>query len=178
MHLKPMGIPGKCPAHLRAWTEKEDELLISLFPLMTCAEIAIQIGRGLKAIEKRVGMHRQAGRLPYKYRHFTPEDDAFIKANRHVLSASDMAVHLGRKQDDIRHRASALGISLRKYGNFCHLTKYSDEDVELIRQLRDEFNLPFKEIAEKFETSRDYASQLYHKRLTANYAIVREYLPR
>lgn len=31
IHLKPMGTPGKCPAHERAWTPEEEELVISLY---------------------------------------------------------------------------------------------------------------------------------------------------
>lgn len=31
MTLKPMGTPGKCPAHERAWTPEEEELVISLY---------------------------------------------------------------------------------------------------------------------------------------------------
>ncbi|HBC3219274.1 TPA: DNA-binding protein, partial [Escherichia coli O146] len=26
-----MGIPGKAPAHVKAWTQREDQLLISLY---------------------------------------------------------------------------------------------------------------------------------------------------
>ncbi|EEW2348252.1 DNA-binding protein, partial [Escherichia coli] len=27
-----MGIPGKAPAHVKAWTQQEDDLLITLYP--------------------------------------------------------------------------------------------------------------------------------------------------
>ena len=28
--MKKMGVPGKCPAHMRAWTVAEDETLIAM----------------------------------------------------------------------------------------------------------------------------------------------------
>ncbi|HGB3610041.1 TPA: hypothetical protein ACIVDT_005223, partial [Salmonella enterica subsp. enterica serovar Eastbourne] len=31
MMLSPMSKPGKCPAHVKAWTPTEDELLMSLY---------------------------------------------------------------------------------------------------------------------------------------------------
>ncbi|EJE9857994.1 hypothetical protein M5849_004206 [Salmonella enterica] len=98
MILKPMGTPGKCPAHLRPWTAEEDKLLVNLYP--------------------------------------------------------------------------------HKYGDFHHCTKYQDSDVELTRQLRDEYNLKFREIGEKFDISAYYCQRLYHRRHTAIDAIAREYLPR
>lgn len=30
--MKKMGVPGKCPAHMRAWTVAEDETLIAVSP--------------------------------------------------------------------------------------------------------------------------------------------------
>lgn len=30
-----MGVPGKCPAHMRAWTVAEDETLIAMYPTAT-----------------------------------------------------------------------------------------------------------------------------------------------
>ncbi|EDV7104802.1 hypothetical protein A4E12_002177 [Salmonella enterica subsp. enterica] len=31
MRLPSMGVPGRCPAHVRAWTTAEDEILMSLY---------------------------------------------------------------------------------------------------------------------------------------------------
>ncbi|EEU9482630.1 TPA: DNA-binding protein, partial [Escherichia coli] len=35
-----MGIPGKAPAHVKAWTQQEDDLLITLYPQHTARDIA------------------------------------------------------------------------------------------------------------------------------------------
>ncbi|STK94836.1 Uncharacterised protein [Escherichia coli] len=31
MKLKPMGIPGQAPRHVKQWTKQEDALLISMY---------------------------------------------------------------------------------------------------------------------------------------------------
>ncbi|WP_430488201.1 AsnC family protein [Salmonella enterica] len=177
-HLKPMGTPGKCPAHLRAWTAEEDESLISLYPDHTFCEIAAQLGRTKVAVKFRAIRLQREGRLGHKRNRFTPEQDAFIRANRHSMTLAEVAAHLGRKSSaDIANRAKRLGVSYRKYGDLHHLTKYPDSDVEFIRALRDG-GMIFPEIAGKFEMPKSTASSIYYKRFTAADAIAREYLPR
>ncbi|MEF9775876.1 DNA-binding protein, partial [Escherichia coli] len=39
MRLTPMGTPGKAPAHVKAWTQQEDELLITMYPDHTVRQI-------------------------------------------------------------------------------------------------------------------------------------------
>ncbi|HFD1045422.1 TPA: AsnC family protein [Salmonella enterica subsp. enterica serovar Kentucky] len=171
-----MGRPGKCPAHCRPWTQDEEKQLIALYPSMTYAEIATRLNRGAPAVGCRARMLRLAGRLPYKRRPFTPEDDAFIRDNRHAMTADEIAVHLDRARAVINLRASMIGVSLFKCGDLNPHTKHTDEDVMFIRELRDE-GLSFKEIGRKFEISSHVARSLYHNRLTAADAIVRELLP-
>lgn len=178
MHLKPMGIPGKCPAHLRAWTPEEDAVLIELYPSMRSIDIAVRVNRGVRSTQQRIFCLQQAGLMPRKNHPFTPEQDAFIRRNRHTLSALQIATHLGKNPHNIVIRARYLGVSLCKYGDFYHRTKYPDEDVSLIRQLRDEYGMTFREIGKKFEISPHVIRDIYHKRQTACDAIAREYLPR
>ncbi|HBB6656359.1 TPA: DNA-binding protein, partial [Salmonella enterica] len=66
IHLKPMGTPGKCPVCVRAWTPEEDELLVNLYPHMTSAQIATMQDRSIKAVEYRVRILRDMGRLTRK----------------------------------------------------------------------------------------------------------------
>lgn len=176
MILKTFGIPGKCPAHNRSWTEAEEQLLIEMYPVMTYAEIAKKIRRGEDATRMRARRLRLEGRLPYKHNFFTPEQDAFIRENRHTLSVSEVAKRLGKTRGNIGNRLRILGVSYFKCGDLNSNTRHSDEDVTLIRALRNE-GLTFKDIAEKFEVSPDIARALYHRRLIADDAIAREYLP-
>ncbi|EJN7307272.1 hypothetical protein NRW16_005484, partial [Escherichia coli] len=48
--LKPMGIPGKAPAHVKAWTQQEDDLLITLYPQHTARDIAGRLGRSYEGV--------------------------------------------------------------------------------------------------------------------------------
>ncbi|EJB8843248.1 AsnC family protein, partial [Salmonella enterica] len=64
-------------------------------------------------------------------------------------------------------RAIYLGISLRKYGDNLPQTRYKDEDVNFIRELRDRYGLAFPEIGEKFDLSKDTTKRLYYHRHTA-----------
>ncbi|EAY8716924.1 AsnC family protein [Salmonella enterica] len=178
MILEPMGIPGICPKHERAWTPEEYELLISLHQSMTYKEMTQQIGRSATAIKFRAAFLRQQGRLKYKCRPFTPSEDVFIRANRHNMTLREVSDHLGRYKSSVTFRAALLGVSYRKLGDSHRSKKYPDSDVELIRQLRNEYNLTFREIGEKFDLSPDTCWQLCHRRHTAIDAIAREYMPR
>ncbi|EBH8950790.1 AsnC family protein [Salmonella enterica] len=178
MHLEPMSKPGKCPAHLRPWTAEDDELLINLYPSMKKKQVAIALGRTASAVAHRVSILQDAGRLPYKKPRLTPEQRRFIRDNRHTMTIKVIAAYLGVGTATIKYTARAMGVSYRKYGDMCSITKYPDSDVELIRQLRDEHNLVFSEISEKFDMHPAVCRKLYAHRLTAADAIAREYLPR
>ncbi|EEM2237957.1 AsnC family protein [Salmonella enterica] len=177
MILEPMGTPGKCPVCVRAWTPEEGELLIALYPFMTCKEITKYLNRSERGIRARARLFIQAGMLTAKHNPFTPDEDAFIRANRHSMTFSEVGAHLKRRADTVGHRARYLGISYRKTGDFHHATKYPDSDVDLICALRDD-GLTFPCIAEKFEMPRATARSLYYTRQTAIDTIAREYMPR
>ena len=180
MNLPPMGTPGKCPAHLRPWTQAEDELLLSLSGKMLLREIAELLPeRTPHAIACRASYLRQRfpGRIPGIIRHWTAQDDRFIRRHRHSLTARQMAQHLDRTMDAVKARARSLGISLFKCGDLHPCTRHSDEDVALIRELRDA-GMHFREIAEKFDLSQVAVRYLCYRRLTAVDAITRELLPK
>ncbi|EEJ7177735.1 AsnC family protein [Salmonella enterica subsp. enterica] len=178
MRLKPMGTPGKCPAHLRPWTAEDDELLINLYPSMKKEQVAIVLGRTASAVAHRASLLQDAGYLPYKKPRLTPEQRRFIRDNRHSMTIKAIAAYLGVGTATIKYTARAMGVSYRKYGDMCSITKYPDSDVDLIRQLRDESGLSFSEIAEKFDMHPAVCWKLYTHRLTAADAIAREYPPR
>ncbi len=177
MLLKPMGTPGKCPVCVRAWTPEEDELLISLHPSMTYKEMTTRLDRTERGIRARARHFIQQGVLPAKRKLFTPEQDSFIRANRHRMTISEVAAYLGRREDIVSHHARRIKASYRKTGDLHWSTKYPDSDVEFIRVLRDD-GMGFPEIAGKFEMPESSAKAIYHKRQTAIDAIAREYLPR
>ncbi|EEM6323593.1 AsnC family protein [Salmonella enterica] len=178
MILKPMGTLGKCPAHVRPWTASQDELLINLHPHMTYTQIANLLDRTIGSIKWRANLLREEGRLAYKQTRLTPEQCSFIRRNRHNMTHSEVAAVLGVPVVTVKEKAWAMGVSYRKCGDAHFRTKYPDSDIVLIRQLRDEYNLTFSEIGEKFDIQARVCRHLYTYRLTAIDAIAREYLPR
>ncbi|EBR2769271.1 hypothetical protein B5V48_26445 [Salmonella enterica] len=178
MRLIPMGTPGKCPAHITPWTTEQDELLINLYPSVTCHQIAHLLGRSINAVKSRVSLLRDMGQLTYKRPQLTPEQLRFIRSQHHKATIPEVAAILGVTPSTVWRRNKKQNISYRKCGDLHPLTKHTDSDVELIRQLRDNYNLTFREIGEKFNISRDTCRYLYRYRQTAADAIAREYLPR
>ncbi len=51
------------------------------------------------------------------------------------LTAEDIGLLIGRTKEAVISRASKLHISLQKRGDCHHSAKYSQEDIELARQL-------------------------------------------
>ncbi|EAW1261743.1 AsnC family protein [Salmonella enterica] len=185
MILKPMGTPGKCPAHHRPWTPEEDELLANLYGKKTVAEMVKLLpppGRSFYAVKTRLSDLRERfpdliGRIKHPW---APEHDHFLRRNRHTMTAKEIGNRLTprRTESAVMSRAFYLGISLYKCGDNLPHTRHKDEDVILVRELRDQSSLTFGEIGERFGISKDMAIWLYHHRHTAIDAIAREYLPR
>lgn len=182
MILKPMGTPGVCPAHLREWTSEHDEFLVKNYSVMGIADIAAVLNRTASAVEYRARSLRSKG-IPVPYRSknksLTLKEKRFIRDNRYTMTAPQMAARLNRHEVTIRKTARKMGVSLRKLGDYNPCTRYADEDVRLIRGLRDDKTpMTYREISEKFEISRLTAERLYRRRYTADDLIAREYLPR
>lgn len=182
MILPPMGIPGVCPTHCRAWTPEEDELLISLRGKKTVAEIAALLpepGRTVDAAKERIQIlkERYPDRVDYIRCPYTAEEDDFIRKNCHTLTMKEVAAHLdNRSPKSVKERAKVIGVSFRKFGERHPRAKYPDEIVFLVEEWRDDINLTFREIERRLNLPRSTAWHLYN-RLTADYAIARELLP-
>lgn len=177
--LKPMGTPGVAPAHVRAWTQEEDEIIIRLAPTHSYRQISDLLPyRTYKAVRHRAALLIEQGKLEVrKCRRFNYREEQFIRRNARTMTADQIAEELGRSRGAILNWAWWRGVSLQKYGDNHPLTKVCDADVNLIHALRDE-GLTFREIAKKFELSRSTASSAYHQKKTADYAVVIDLLPK
>lgn len=178
MPLKPMDKPRKPPTRGKAWTAKQEELLINLYPSMTSVQLASVLGYSVTAIKSRAALLRKAGRLSYKLRQITPEQRSFICDQHDKATQSEVAAILGLPVRVVVRECEKLNISYQKRGDRHHNAKYPDSDVALIRQLRDDYGLTFREIGEKFDISPEVCRGIYVHRITAADAIAREYLPR
>ncbi|HAK8205320.1 TPA: SANT/Myb domain-containing protein, partial [Salmonella enterica] len=169
----------------RAWTPEEDELLINLHGKKTAAEIAARLpapGRTVVAVKRRMDtLHKRfPGRLGYICHHWTPEDIRFLRRNRFTMTAREIGNLLTprRTEHAVMIKANRLGIRLDKCGDNRHGTRHKDEDVKLLRELRDQSSLTYEEIGGKFDISESVAYWLCNGRMTADEAIAREYLLR
>ncbi|EDV9907366.1 AsnC family protein [Salmonella enterica subsp. enterica] len=183
MILPPMGIPGVCPAHRRPWTSEEDELLISLYGKKVAEMVKLlpEPGRSFNAVKIRLrDLRARFPDLIGCIQHpWTQEHDNFLRKNRHTMTAEEIGNRLTprRTKASVTNRAVRLGISLYKCGDNLPITRHKDEDVILIRELYDSSDLSFKEVGRRFDLSKNMTAWLYHHRLTAADAIVRELLP-
>ncbi|EOA1534586.1 hypothetical protein ACH8KY_005250, partial [Salmonella enterica subsp. enterica serovar Braenderup] len=140
MILPPMGTPGKCPAHCRNWKPEHDDFLVKNYSVMDIADIAAVLNRTASAVEGRSKYLRAKGfPVPYRSKNkpLTLKERQFIRDNRYTMTARQMAVRLNRHKVTITKTARKMGVSLRKLGDNNPCTRYKDEDVRLIRALRE-----------------------------------------
>lgn len=183
MILKPMGTPGKAPKHVRAWTQQEDKLLISLYPDHNTWQMAERIQRTRKAVMHRISFLRNRRLIGRKRKApLSTEAIAFLIKNRHVKTAQEMAMEAGCSECTVRYALRKRGRNLQKCGQNHHCAKYGDHLVKLVTELRDIHNMTFSMIAEHISSTMqvhindDTAFRLYN-RYTADDAVRRELLP-
>ncbi|MGT5123549.1 DNA-binding protein, partial [Escherichia coli] len=78
--------PGKAPAHVKAWTQQEDDLLITLYPQHTARDIAGRLGRSHEGVKSRICRLREQGRIGIKQQRLSDEMIATLIRNRHTRS--------------------------------------------------------------------------------------------
>ncbi|NAL89988.1 AsnC family protein [Escherichia coli] len=182
MILQPMGRKGRAPAHVRAWTPEEDALLIALYPSTPVKDIAVRIKRSFWGVHNRIVLLRGTypELLKCKRLRFKPDEDKFIRKNARTMTGKQIGEYLGRDRDSVHNRARYIGVSMKKYGELLPFTRIPDDDVHLIRELRDAESprrLTFREIGEKFELSESTVNFIYHRRRTAEDVVLRELMP-
>lgn len=69
---------------------------------------------------------------------WTEDEIKTLKDNYRDKTSYELAEILNRTYDSIKHKARKLNISLRKKGEKCSWSKYSDEIVELARKMHDD----------------------------------------
>lgn len=77
-------------------------------------------------------------------------EDKTLKDHASTLTAKQIGNLLGRTAGAISHRASIIGVEMRKRGDAYHGRKYPEADIEMARQLHRE-GMSLKLVAEKME---------------------------
>ncbi|EDQ2965874.1 hypothetical protein C3O00_001729 [Salmonella enterica subsp. enterica serovar Mountpleasant] len=137
-------------------------------------------GRTKGAIQKRMDVLRERypDRMSRIRRPYTPKEDNFIRKNCLTMTAAEIATHLDdRSARSVYERARSIGISLAKFGEQHPSARYPDEFVIRVQDWRDDLSLTFGEIGRRLDIPRATAWSLYN-RLTADYAISKQYMPR
>jgi len=137
------------------WTKDEDNFLKTNSTMSTSNLAARLGGRSKSAIRSRcnkLGIFRQK-------RYSLAEVD-FIRKNHSRLSTKEIAKKLGRSHDAIYRKIRSMGFYKGFLNGDRHpQSKLTDDDVELIRQLK-ESGLSCKIIADKFDVSRSQIERI------------------
>ncbi|OSK22858.1 putative copper P-type ATPase [Escherichia coli M056] len=182
MKLKPMGTPGKAPAHAKPWTQQEDELLISLYPDHTTRQMMEHLQRTLPAIKHRLALLRQRTMVGIKKKPLSREALAILIRDRHIKTAQELADEVGCSPHTVKHILNKRGYRLQKCGENHPSARYSDHLVELITELRDGHDMRFSAITKHINSTMqmhlnvDMVIHLYSRRTAAD-AVLYELLP-
>lgn len=132
------------------WSDDEVRQLMQLVGTAMPAEIAKAIGRTTHAVIDYC--HRRHISLATKkvLKPWTDEELRQLRSLAGTMGQKEVAALLGRTRRSVSCKAMKHGISFPFTGMCNHRAKYSDEDVELCRQLF-EVGVSRKDIAEKME---------------------------
>ncbi|WP_143208346.1 hypothetical protein [Escherichia coli] len=143
----------------RLWSDNDIDILRSLFFRgVPCKDIAFVLGRSSGAVFSKC---RKIGL--FRYRRYTAYEDSVIRKYAGKKSASEISSLINRSYSSVLKRCFIKRILLRRYGDNNPFSKLSDNDVSLIIELRNQ-GLSFTEIADKFDCSARYVSELYYGR--------------
>ncbi|QGX88342.1 DNA-binding protein [Escherichia coli] len=184
MFLKPMGGPGKAPKHVSAWTQQEDELLISLYQDHSTWQMAERRLPANHVPVMRVLFLRNRGLIGRKRKApLSAEAIAFLTKNRHAKTARELARKVGRSECTVRYTLHKRGYrSRQKCGRKPARNTRRNRATELVTELRDRRNMTFCMIAKhinitmQMHISDDTAFHLYNRRTAAD-ALLYELLP-
>lgn len=142
------------------WTEEKIDKLRRLAQHHHASEIARIMGKSRHAITSKA--LREGVTLKKAWRYNTRNKvEHTIRRHAGKLGALEIGEILGMSRGAVQAHASALRISLRRYGEKNHVAKVSNADVELCRALRDE-GLTVSKIAEKMELSTSYVNHVVY----------------
>lgn len=101
MKLKPMGTPGVAPAHVKPWTQQEDELLATLYHSHTAPELTKHLQRTESAIRSRIRLLLSQGVIHAKRPHLSTKELSMLIRNRHTKTIRELANELGRSPSTV-----------------------------------------------------------------------------
>lgn len=157
-----LGKRGAIRSGATPYSDEEVKYLVDNYGLITLKQIAVDLNRTYYSV---VDKRKKLG-LAFSINFYSNAEDEYIFANAKKLTQLQVAKNLGRSRNSIARRAVCLDVRFIKAGADSPKAKYSNEDIELIRELNDE-GLTYTEIAIKFEIGKSYIREicLFEKRL-------------
>ena len=137
------------------YSENEKQIILNNWGSLSAIELATMTGRSIYSVRQKA---RSLGIA--KFRHYTPAQTEFIRVNASTLSAEEIGLFIGRSKQAIIHTAKHINVSLKKSGENNHSAKLTDQDIDYIRELREQHGLTLKAIADKFEVHEGTISKI------------------
>lgn len=139
----------------KIWTDEEREQIKSLYrDGLTYDQIAAHFGVSRGSIAKQILVLG----LSSRNKPFSPYEKDYVRKHHKSKSYKQIAEDLGRSHDAIRRLGVKLGFHHR-HGESHRLSKFSDSDVELIRQMHEE-GFSIIDISLKMEVSYGHVSDI------------------
>ena len=137
------------------YSESELQTIKSYWGKLPAKEIALITGRSIFSVRNKAKAMGLA-----KFRHFNKEQTEFIRINASKLSAEEIGNFIGRSKTSVIYKAKHSGIRLTKTGKDNPSSKLTDQDIDYIRELREDYGLTLKNIADKFEVHEGTISKI------------------
>ncbi|HDM8061679.1 hypothetical protein [Vibrio harveyi] len=130
------------------YTEPEDEFIHKNGTTMLASEIGKTLGRSRLSVVRRAG---RIGANLKKAKDYSPEEDEVIRTHAKKKSAAEIGKIINRSAGSVQARAMVINVSMIKHGEYHHKSKYSNDDVRLVRELLMDGTLTHQEIADKMD---------------------------
>lgn len=137
------------PIRQQRWHPMRTAILCRLGPTTPRRQLAKMLGVSENAIRQKAN---QLGITLFTcFAPYSKNDLKFMRESQKTLTLAEIADHLGRSKDALRHAMLLRGWATRKIAGEKHpMCKYPDSDVELCRALHDD-GMAIPLIAEKME---------------------------
>ncbi|HHI5024604.1 TPA: DNA-binding protein [Vibrio parahaemolyticus] len=149
------GKKGAIASGSKPYSDFETSYLIQNYGVISLKQIALDLNRTYYSV---VDKRKKLG-LKFDSRSYSQEEDQFIREHCLKLTQYEVAKSLNRSRESVAARAIRLGVRFIKVGDASPLTIHPQEDVEMMRELR-ELGLTYSDIADKFELHPAYVRQL------------------
>lgn len=143
------------------WTPDQVATLRRMSGTHTPAEMATATGRTEHAVRTKCRYLNLTTRTPASSARWTKAELQYLRTHGGKVSLAEIAAAIGRTRAAVACKAVEIGVDCKTYGERHWMSRHSDADVDLCRQLH-EAGLSVPEIAEKMEMPRGTVGNIVH----------------